>query len=45
MHLVHNYSALTTKGTNVTDHTVTWLLKHCPLRGNGSINKRAVARQ
>jgi hypothetical protein len=24
---------------------VTWLFKHCPLHGNGSINKGSIARQ
>jgi hypothetical protein len=26
-------------------HVVTWLLEHCPLHGNASVNKRAVARR
>jgi hypothetical protein len=29
----------------LSHNIVTWLLKHCPFHGNGSINKRVIARQ
>jgi hypothetical protein len=43
--VLKNVPLLMLRTGNRSLHILTWLLKHCPLHGNGSINKRAITIQ